>query len=159
MVGANWSRILWQQNILHKLFPSTELDTTCTGIYTKVNIISNKTTDRGRINYNKFLVTKYLSRSSPCSNKAWSCSVFRSSVTQFPVYWSDFLFKISSSWSRSIKSVCFTSFVTCATFPGRQTNYKTIERLEKYKQGSVTLPHRVLTNRSAMNHVISGRVG
>lgn len=159
MVGANRSRILWQQNILHKLFPSTELDTTCTGIYTKVNIISNKTTDRGRINYNKFLVTKYLSRSSPCSNKAWSCSVFRSSVTQFPVYWSDFLFKISSSWSRSIKSVCFTSFVTCATFSGRQTNYKTIERLEKYKQGSVTLPHRVLTNRSAMNHVISGRVG
>lgn len=134
------------------------LSSTLQTIYTKVNIISNKITDRGGINYNKFLV-KNLSRSSPCSNKAWSWSVFGSSVTQFPVYWSDFLFKISSSWSRSIKSVCFTSFVTCATFPGRQTNYKTIERLEKYKQGSVTLPHRVLTNRSAMNHVVSGRVG
>ena len=51
---------------------------TLLAVYTKINIISNKITDRGSINYNKFPVTNF-SRSSPCSNKAWSCSVLFSS--------------------------------------------------------------------------------
>ena len=127
VLGANTSMIPWQQNIPHKLFHLRR--STLLAVYTKINIISNKITDRGSINYNKFPVTNF-SRSSPCSNKAWSCSALFSS--QFIEVTCCF---IDSRVEADQDKLCgFSYVVTCATYSGRQTNYKTIERLEK--QGS-----------------------
>lgn len=156
MLGANTSKIHWQQNILHNFhLRSSTLQT----IYTKINIISNKNnTDWESINYNKFLVTN-LSRSDQRGVvlvKAWS-SVLR--VGKFSCLVPSLL-----KWLivyiielKQIKVSCVFFFFRdlCHTRAIKLTT-KQKNVLESTNRVPVTFPHCVLTTRSPVNHVGSG---